>query len=172
MKAKKILKEILPYAIILVVVVILRHFIITPIEVSGDSMQPNIKPGEVLLLDKISYRLSNIKRFDIVVIDTSTNDKDIIKRVIGLPGEHIAYRENKLFVNDEEVNDNYSEDYTISFSLEHLGYNIIPEDKYLVLGDNRDRSSDSRNIGLIDRKQIEGKAVFRIWPLNKFGGIK
>lgn len=166
----KQIKEILPYIIIIIVVVLIRSFIITPIIVSGDSMKPNLHDGEVLLERKIGYNSSSIKRFDIVVI--KNDNEEIIKRIIGMPGEHIAYKNNKLYVNDKlmEMNFNYRD--TNDFNLEEIcSCTSIPEGKYLVLGDNRPISKDSRIIGLVDEKDILGKAVYRIWPISKFGDI-
>lgn len=166
----KFIKELYPYVVIIVLVVLLRTFIITPVIVSGDSMKPNFHDGELLLVRKIGYNSSSIKRFDVVVV--KNNEEEIIKRIIGLPGEHISYKNNKLYVNDELINETYDFRDTEDFNLEEIcTCSNIPEGKYLVLGDNRPVSKDSRTIGLIDEKDIVGKAVFRIWPISKFGGI-
>ena len=93
---KKIIKDIIPYVIIVLVVGLIRTFLVTPVIVSGDSMVPTLKNRELLLLNKINYQLNDIKRFDIVVI--RLEDKEIIKRVVGLPGEEIMYRNNTLYV--------------------------------------------------------------------------
>ena len=167
---KNIIKELLPYVLILGGVILIRTFIITPVIVSGDSMKPNLHSGEVLLERKIGYNSSNIKRFDIVVI--KEGKEEIIKRVIGLPWEHISYNNNKLYVNDEVLEENFDFRKTNDFNLEEIcSCTSIPEGKYLVLGDNRPISKDSRMIGLIDEKDILGKTVYRIWPISKFGNI-
>lgn len=167
---QKIIKELLPYVIIIVVVVLIRSFIVTPVVVSGNSMKPNLHNGELLLVRKIGYNNKTIKRFDVVVIDSE--DDEIIKRVIGLPGEHISYRNNKLYVNDNVVEENYKYFDTNDFNLEEIcTCKSIPEGKYLVLGDNRPISKDSRYIGLIDEKDIIGKATIRLWPISKIGSI-
>ena len=169
---KNIIKELYPYVLIVIVVVLLRTFIITPVVVSGDSMKPNLNDGEALLVRKIGYNSKTIKRFDIVILKPSNEKEEIIKRVIGLPGEHISYKNNKLYVNDKLVEENYKYRDTYDFNLEEIcTCTKIPEGKYLVLGDNRPISKDSRSIGLIDEKDIIGKAVFRLWPINKFGNI-
>ena len=140
-------------------------------------MVPNLKDGEVLILNKINYKFSKIKRFDIVVLDETNlvpvgDEKLIIKRIIGLPGEYLEYKNNSLFVNGEEVIDNFSDDVTTDFTLQEIcNCSKIPADKYLVLGDNRDISKDSRMIGLIDKNDIKGKTNFRIFPFNKIGKI-
>lgn len=184
---KKIINELIPYVIILVVVVIIRTFIITPVTVSGSSMSPTLKNKELLLLSKISYKVNDIKRFDVVVIEES--DEPIIKRIIGLPGENVSYSDNKLYINGKELEDKYGYGETSDFDLKDVclatymnefntdkdrgcTYDEIPEDYYLVLGDNRKISKDSRSIGLISKDEIIGKTVVRFWPLNKISLVK
>ena len=173
---KNFLTEWLPYIIIAILIILLITYIITPVIVKGSSMEPNFIDGQVLFLSKISYKSKEIERFDVVVVDTD-NDL-IIKRIIGLPGERVEYKDNKLYINDEEIEDNYMKNETIDFDLESVCEirkdnctTIIPDDKYLVLGDNREVSADSRVKGLINKDEIKGKIVFRLWPLNKIGKI-
>ena len=151
-KSKKIVKDIIPYVIIVIVVILLRSFIVTPAVVDGNSMLPNLKDNNIVLLNKLDYRLNDIERFDVVVIKYK-NDK-LIKRVIGLPGEHIEYKDNSLYVNGFLTNEKFKHGDTYDFKLELLGYLKIPGDKYFVVGDNRNNSVDSRMIGLIDKKGI------------------
>ena len=167
---KKILKELYPYVVIILVVAVLRTFIITPVVVSGDSMKPNLNNGELLLVQKIGYNKNSINRFDIIVL--KDDEDEIIKRVIGMPGEHVLYKNNKLYINDELIEENYVFRDTKDFNLEEVcTCTSIPEGKYLVLGDNRPISKDSRQIGLIDEKDIVGKAIVRIWPIKQIGSI-
>lgn len=162
---KKFIKELIPYIVIVIVVVLIRTFIATPVIVSGDSMVPTLKSKQLLLLNKINYKISDIKRFDVVVINL--DNKEIIKRIIGLPGEDILYRSNKLYVDGHELENDYNFD-TDDFSLKTIcNCTKIPEDKYLVLGDNRAVSADSRIIGLIDKKDIEGNVNISLWPIKK-----
>lgn len=165
----KILKEILEYVIIIVVVILFRHFLYSPIRVSGSSMEPTLYDADIMILNKIGYKINGLKRFDVVVVNYD-NEK-IIKRVIGLPGEHIEYKDDVLYVNGKIIKEDYDRKITSDFSLEDLGEKIIPEDKYLVLGDNRPISKDSRIIGLVDKKDIEGYTSFVLLPISKFGGI-
>ena len=162
---KKFIKELIPYIEIILVVVLIRTFLVTPVMVSGDSMVPTLKNKEILLLNKINYVFNDIKRFDIVVIDL--NKKEIIKRVIGLPGETLEYRDNMLYIDGHELDNKYNFD-TEDFDLKSIcNCDKIPEDKYLVLGDNRSVSADSRIIGLIDKKDIKGSVGFSLWPIRK-----
>ena len=147
-------------------------------------MDPTLKNNELLLLSKISYKLHNIERFDIVVIK---EEDYIIKRVIGLPGEDISYTEGKLYIDGKLTEDKYANGNTEDFTLEDIWlagidneyiekfdepFDKIPEGYYLVLGDNRDISKDSRSVGLIHEDEIKGKAVIRFWPLTKISILK
>lgn len=162
---KKIIKELIPYILIVLIVVLIRTYIVTPVIVVGDSMIPTLKDNQILLLNKIDYRLHEIKRYDIVVIKVGKSE--IIKRVIGLPGENVEYINNTLYINEQEEINDYNFD-TEDFNLKSIcNCDKIPEDKYLVLGDNRMVSSDSRIIGLIDKKDILGKTTVSLWPIKK-----
>lgn len=163
---KKIVKEIIPYVLIIVVVFLFRSFIATPVIVSGDSMEPTLKNNQVLLQNKIGYYFKDIKRFDIVIVDIDSENKDIIKRVIGLPGENVSYKDGKLYINDKEFKNDYDKD-TDDFTLKSIcNCERIPEGKYLVLGDNRKVSADSRWYGLISEEQIKGKTNISLWPIK------
>ena len=164
-------KEILPYIVVIIVVILIRQFIVTPIQVVGTSMKPNLIDGELMLLNKITYKFNDIKRFDIVVVDYK--DEALVKRVIGLPGEKVKYNDGKLYINDKLVKENFktngeTEDYNIT----QTGYTTIPEDMYFIVGDNRINSADSRIIGLIDKDIILGKANFVLFPFSKVGTVK
>ena len=170
---EKIIKEWLPYVLIVITVVLVRIFITTPVIVRGESMDNTLENGQVLLLSKISYKIHDIKRFDIIVIKDTDGDL-IIKRVIGLPGDNVEYRDNKLYINQKEVKDNYGNGLTDDFTLDDICkidntdcQGKIPKGKYLALGDNREVSADSRVKGLFTEKQILGKTTLRLWPLNK-----
>ncbi len=169
-RIKKIVKDIYPYVIVVVLVVIIRSFIITPAFVDGVSMEPTLNDNNVILLNKFNYRINDIKRYDVVVVDW--NGEKIVKRVIGLPGEHVEYKEGNLYIDGFNEKENFNHAETNDFKLESIGYLTIPGDKYFVVGDNRTDSTDSRVIGLIDKKDILGKASFRIFPLNKINIIK
>lgn len=167
---KNFIKELIPYVIIIVTVILIRTFIVTPVIVVGDSMVPTLNDGQVLILNKYHYRSNDIKRYDIVVIKVGKSE--IVKRVIGLPGETVEYRNNILYIDGHEANSEYNFD-TDDFTLKSIcNCDKIPNDKYLVLGDNRKVSSDSRIIGLIDRKDIQGKTNVRIWPIKRIGTVE
>ncbi|MCM1371314.1 MAG: signal peptidase I [Clostridium sp.] len=163
----KVLKELIPYFIIILIVVLIRSFIITPVRVSGDSMYPTLKDKDIVILKKFD---KSIERFNIVVFNYE--GKKLIKRVIGLPGEHIKYVNGNLYINNEKIDDMDLIPETSDFYLQSLGYDVIPDNYYFVMGDNRGISQDSRVIGLISKKDITGVGVFRIYPFNKIGIVK
>ncbi len=169
---KDIVKTVLPYVIILAVVIILKVFIVTPVKVNGTSMYPTLSSGDILILNKTSYWFSDIKRFDIVVINNETVGREMIKRVIGLPGDKIEYRNSKLYVNDEEVPEEFTHKETADFNLSELEVTTVPEGNYFVVGDNRTDSYDSRYFGFIAENEIEGKANFLIFPFTRLGTVK
>lgn len=164
----KILKELIPYIIIVIVVIIIRTFIVTPVRVNGSSMDPTLETNEILILKKYDR---SYKRFDIVVL--KYNNEKLVKRVIGLPDEVVEYKENKLYVDGELIEEEFLEKNvkTSDFDLILLGYEKIPNDYYLVLGDNREDSLDSRIIGLVSKEDILGTTTFSLFPFNKFGYI-
>lgn len=163
----KVLKELVPYVIIVLVVVFIRSFIVTPVRVNGPSMENTLHNGDVLLLEKCD---TDYERFDVVVL--KYNDEKLVKRIIGLPGDAVEYRNNILYINGERVKESFIDEETEDFSLKQLGYAEIPENCYFVVGDNRDDSLDSRFLGLFEKGDIEGKVIFRIFPFKNFGKIK
>lgn len=165
----KIIKELIPYIIIIIVVVIIRTFIVTPVIVSGESMSPTLKNNQILILNKYD---KVYERFDVVVIDYDDGNfkERLIKRVIGLPGEEIKYENGTLYINGEKINDSLAS-ITNDFTTLDLGSIKVPNDKYLVLGDNRNNSVDSRMLGFIEKKDIKGVTKVRLFPFSEFGKI-
>ena len=162
----KWIKEIVPYILIILLVVLIRTFIITPVRVDGPSMNPTLANGEILLLEKYDRDFS---RFDIVVL--KYNNNRLVKRIIGLPGDKVSYINGDLYINGNIVNEDFDHANTKNFSLSEIGYDKIPEGYYFVVGDNRTNSLDSRIFGLVKKSNIQGKVVFRLLPINRFGKI-
>lgn len=159
----KVIKEVIPYIVIVVVVVLIRTFIITPVRVDGDSMKNTLKNGDILLL----YKLRSIDRFDIIVLDEEKDNEKIIKRVIGLPGETVAIKKGKIYINDKVIDDEYAYGETSDYNKVTL-----KDDEYFILGDNRLISKDSRYFGPIKENEIKGKIVFRLFPFTKIGTVQ
>ena len=169
-RIKKKIKDIYPYVIVVIVVILIRTFIVTPAIVDGVSMKPNLQDKDIILLNKLDYKLDKIQRFDVVVVNW--NGEKLVKRVVGLPGEHIEFKDNTLYVDGLVEIERYKHDATSDFNLHSIGYLTLPGDKYFVIGDNRDDSIDSRVIGPIDKKNILGKVTYRIFPVNKIKRVK
>ena len=170
---KKFLKENYIYLIIIVLVILIKIFVVTPVRVNGTSMNPTLEEGDIMILNKLGR--NNIKRFDIVVIRDDEDDEDIIKRVIGLPGERIEYKNNILYVNGKKVKEKFTKkkyDRLNNYSIEALEHSTVPKDYYFVLGDNRPNSKDSEELGFIHKDKIKGKASFTIFPFSRFGSKK
>ncbi|HLR70106.1 MAG TPA: signal peptidase I [Pseudogracilibacillus sp.] len=166
------------FVIALLFALIVRKFIFSPIIVDGPSMQPTLYDRDQMIVNRFIYNFKEPDRFDIVIFHAS-EEKDFIKRVIGLPGEHVKVENNILFIDGVQVDQPFLEpdeeapiDYPIitnDFTLEMLpgNYDVIPEGYVLVLGDNRSNSTDSRSIGLIRIDQIVGKTSFVYWPFDR-----
>jgi len=181
-KAKKNLKAFLEAGFYFFLVIALTYFVLAFVgqrtSVNGSSMYPTLENGDQLIVEKLSCRFGKPKRFDIIVFNQIEEEKEepvhYIKRIIGLPGETLQITDGKIYIDGEELKENYG--YYINQE-QMEGYDVsepvlIGEDEYFVLGDNRNDSLDSRKIGSISKQNIIGKAVFRIYPFGKFGGIE
>lgn len=166
----KTFKTILSYVLVIGIAILIKMYVFSPIKVNGTSMVPTLNDGDIMILNEIGYHLNGLERFDIVVINT--DGEKIIKRVIGLPGETIAYRDNKLYVNDEVIYENFKHKDTKDFSLEDINETVIPNNYYFVVGDNRTNSKDSRIIGLIHKSKIMGKTNFVLYPFSRIGSVQ
>jgi signal peptidase I len=153
---------------------IIRTFFFAAIVVDGPSMLPTLQNGDQMIVNKFTYHFQEPERFDIVVFHASS-EKDFIKRVIGLPGEHVEVKDNVLYINGKEMSQPFLTDQqayqiqTNDFTLEDLpgNHHQIPENYVLVLGDNRENSTDSRVIGLVSLDQIVGKTSLIYWPIDR-----
>ena len=168
-------REILSTAAYLLVVVALTflfvQFVGQRTHVNGDSMNVTLEDGDNLIVDKLSYRFSDPKRFDIIVFPYQYQEKTYyIKRIIGMPGETVQVIDGMVYIDGEMLDETYGMEI-----MQYAGVASEPitlgEEEYFVLGDNRNNSSDSRDpsVGNIQEDQIIGKAFLRIWPLNKIG---
>jgi len=161
----KTFKKLIPYMLIIIVVILIRSFIITPAIVNGDSMEKTLKDGEVMIVNKMFMKIDKLSRYDIVVIEKG--DEYIVKRVVGLPGEHIVYKDNKLYADDLLITSELTFEKTKDFEVFQ-----VPANSYYVLGDNRDVSSDSRTFGSVNESLIVGKVNFVLFPFSRFGMVK
>jgi len=168
LEIKEFIKDTSKSIIFVIAILFIIQYVFSITKVVGDSMHPTLKDEELFILGKINYRLTKVKRGDIISLKYA-DTKYLIKRVIGLPGDEVHIKDNTLYINNEKFEESYiSDDLKYEdFSLKDLGYDKIPKDMYLVLGDNRENSLDSRKIGLINKKDIIGKIAMRFWPINR-----
>lgn len=176
-----------------------RYFLWDPVSVDGHSMDPTLQHQEKLVM----FKTTSIDRFDIVVAsetDSDGTEKLIVKRVVGMPGDTIRYENDVLYINDQEVDEPYLDEYLAAFQKDKLqeeyAYNkqfqavaqaaqaftqdangsvdfslTVPEGQYYLLGDDRLVSLDSRSVGTFARDNIKGEVVFRMWPFNRIGTV-
>ncbi len=159
----KVIKNLIPYLAIIALVMMIRSFIATPIIVQGDSMKPTLNGNEIMMLKKYD---KNFERFDVVVVNKSVEGDNLIKRVIGMPGETIEYKNDQLYINGKVIDDPYGTGITGVIKPITMG-----ENEYFVMGDNRTVSLDSRVLGVIAKDEIEGTVNFVIYPFKKFGKL-
>ena len=173
-KVRETVEFVIYCGLAIIVGLLIVRFVGQRTEVIGESMSPTLEDGDNLIVDKITYRFSDPKRFDIIVFPFKENRTVYyIKRIIGLPGETVQIQDGKIYINGIELNEDYGaepiEDPGIASAPITLG-----EDEYFVLGDNRNNSQDSRTaaVGNISRDEIFGRAWIRFWPLDSFCILK
>ena len=175
---ESILRELGGWIVYILLIIGLTYFIITFVgqrtRVSGSSMETTLQNGDNLIVDKISYRFRDPKRYDIIVFPYKYEENTYyIKRIIGLPGETVQVIDGYMYINGKKLDEHYGaevmEDPGIAAEPIKLG-----DDEYFVLGDNRNHSSDSRvaSVGVLTRDMLIGRAWVRIYPFNKIGVIK
>lgn len=195
---KQFIKEWGPFILFFIALGLVRLFLIQPVSVDGHSMDPTLADGERLIV----LRTAKIDRFDIVVAKEKEGNKtkEIVKRVIGLPGDTITYKDDVLYVNGKKTDEPYLDKYQKAFEDDELqdiySYNTlfqqlaessdafttakdgsteftvkVPKNQYFLLGDDRIVSKDSREAGSFKKSAIVGEVKFRFWPLSKIGGV-
>lgn len=176
-KSKSIFKEILDWVIYIGIILLFTYLIINYVgvrtRVSGQSMQPTLHDGDNLLVDKLTYRFRDPKRYEIVVFPYKyEEDTYYIKRIIGLPGETVQIIDGYVYINGEKLKKDYGAEVMQDSGIAEEPI-TLGEDEYFVLGDNRNHSSDSRvpNVGVLKRKDLLGRAWVRIWPLDRIGVV-
>jgi signal peptidase I len=188
-QAKKylfIVWELLKIIIIAAIIVLpIRYFLFQPFIVKGESMVPNFHSGDYLIVDEISYRISHPKRGDVIVLKYPLDaSQRYIKRIIGLPGETVTIKDGKITVssNEEDIS-GLDKKVKKSMVLDEKKYLpdlittegnlqiVLSEDQYFVLGDNRQFSYDSRRWGALPKKDIVGRAAFRVFPISDMSFI-
>jgi signal peptidase I len=176
------LRRTLEWAVViggaLVVALVVRTFFIQAFWIPSESMEPTLQKGDRVLVNKLSYDLHDVHRGDVVVFERPPNEpsgtediKDLIKRVIGLPGDRIETMDGVVHVNGKALREPYLPKGTRSDTPVGIRRQVVPKDHYFVMGDNRAHSGDSRLFGPIDGSLIVGRAFVLIWPPGDIGGL-
>ncbi len=149
--------------ILALVMFVIINALTSRVRVENISMLPTLNPGELILVNKLAYKLGDPRHGDVVIFHAPNNPgEDYIKRIIGVPGDEVTVGNGKVVVNGVELNEPY-----IAAAPNYNGSWIVPDDKLFVLGDNRNSSSDSHAWGFVPLDEVVGKALFVYWPLNK-----
>lgn len=171
---KGIMKSVLEWVVIIAVAfvlsVIIRNFIVDTRIVPTGSMLPTIQLQDRLIVDRLFYKYSTIKRGDILVFtapEQAQEDLDLVKRVIGLPGEKVEIKNGKVYIEDKALN----EPYIMAPPDYNYGPVTVPPNSYFMLGDNRRASKDSHIWGFLPADKILGRVWIRYWPLERFGSL-
>lgn len=167
-KKKPWWRELIEDVLLAVVLYIAIDFCIGRFRVENISMETTFTEGDIVMVNKLNYKFSEPRRGDVVIFHAPTEPgKDYIKRMIGLPGDHIEIKDSKLYINGEAIEEPWLHE-----AITYEGEWDVPEGQYFVLGDNRNHSSDSHIWGCVPRENLIGNAFFRYWPLNHIGVIK
>jgi signal peptidase I len=180
--SKTVLEWVLLIASALIIALIVKAFLFQAFYIPSDSMVPTLKTNDRVIVNKLSYKAHPVHRGDIIVFTTPKGAdgkpidptiKDLVKRVIGLPGETVSEKDGHILINGKPIDESYLPAGTISdcasFVPECFPSGPLPPDRYWVMGDNRTGSRDSRSFGAINKSSIAGRVFLRIWPLNRLG---
>jgi signal peptidase I len=170
------LRELAEVVLLAVILYIGISFAVQTVHVEGLSMFATLDDNDYLIANKIDYRLHAPQRGDIIILrPPNNNSTDFIKRVIALPGERLLIRDGVVYINGHHLIEPYLPEAWVVFNswptVGSSNGSVIPPNQYFVMGDNRNKSQDSRYFGPIGRDRIDGRAWFRIWPLDHFGDI-
>ena len=156
-------RRILWFAAVIVALLLIRSFVVEPVRVRSDSMEPTLPSGAILLIDKFSYLMGDPNRGDVVVATDPRTGESIVKRVVAVGGDSVGIEDGQLIVNGGSV----VEDYIDNAEMDGFftGPDVVPPGQVYLLGDNRDTSEDSRAFGPVDVDDVEGRVIGTIWPL-------
>ncbi len=164
---KSMLREIIETIVMAAVLYFAIDFCIGRFRVENISMETTFHEGQLIMVNKLNYKFSEPKRGDVVIFHSpQEKEKDLIKRMIGLPGDHIEIKDAVLYINGEQIDEPWLHE-----DMEYKGEWDVAENEYFVLGDNRNHSSDSHIWGCVPRDNLIGNAFFRYWPLNRISVI-
>ena len=171
---KSIIKSIVEMVICAALILVLFTYIVVPVRIQGSSMENNLHDGNIAFINAIGANGGNVERFDVVVLYSDALNEKVIKRVIGLPGEHIVYKDDQLYINGEYVDEFFLDDEFVEYSKNQYSVSLFTNDfevtvgdnEIFVMGDNRLRSTDSRDLGCFSFDDIIGKKGIVLFPLS------
>ena len=171
---RQILEWLILIAAALALALLIKAFLFQAFYIPSESMVPTLQKNDRVLVNKLSYKLHDVHRGDIVVFKAppgqEDNIKDLVKRVIGLPGDTIEFRNGAVWVNGKQLDEGYLPDGTLTTQSCGVDAQVtVPAKHYWMMGDNRTASKDSRCFGAIPEGDIVGRVFFKMWPLNKIG---
>ncbi len=173
--ARSFVRWLLLVALVLTAVVLVKIHVAAPFTISSPSMEPSLRSGDRVVVDKVRYRVGDPRRGDVVVFDRPANAgggaevKNLVERVIAVPGDEIEARDGIVYLNGTVLDEFYLGDGTVTTD---IARQTIPDDRYWVMGDRREASEDSRVFGPIPESVIHGRAIVRIWPATDIGWIR
>jgi signal peptidase I len=171
---RQLIEWLVLIAAALALALIIKTFLFQAFYIPSESMLPTLEKNDRVLVNKLSYKLHDVHRGDIVVFEAPEGEdqgvKDLVKRVIGLPGDQVEFRDGTVYVNGAALDENYLEPDTVTSQTCGVAATVtVPPDSYWVMGDNRGASKDSRCFGPIPEDDIVGRVFFKMWPLNDLG---
>ncbi|MGL5693640.1 MAG: signal peptidase I [Peptostreptococcaceae bacterium] len=174
-KVKNVIVEWCKIVLIAIAIAFIITQFIRPTLVRGESMYPTLEENDYLIINKVSYKLKQPKLGDIIVFKTDLlqedgSRKDLVKRVIATEGDHLVIKDFKVYVNEQEIEELYIDGQYTTGNIDM----IIPENKIFAMGDNREKSLDSRyeEVGLIEESDVMGKVTIRLYPLDRVGIVR
>jgi signal peptidase I len=164
---KDFIKTVVSLTLVVVATLAVKIYVFTPVVVDGDSMFPTLQDRDVMILNKLEYRLSDVERFEIVVV--LEEGEYLVKRVVGLPGETLEYSNNELIIDGEVIAEPYLDSGVETYD---FGASTLADNEYFVVGDNRAYSRDSRLFGPITEDQIIGHTSQIVYPFDRFKNVE
>lgn len=176
-KKSSAMREVLSFlrdlAVSMAVILVICNFVVRPVRVYGDSMYPTLLDGGIGFSNVLGMKTGKIERFDIAIIYVEEKNEYLVKRVIGLPGETVAYKNGQLYINGEAMDEPFLDQAYVEscgpYFMSDVAEITLEDDEYYCLGDNRPASSDSRYYGPFKADKIRSKGVLILWPFSDFG---